>query len=58
MNGAKVNQETIAGELVAAGVGGLPFSWQEDGSLLNTDQLTPAQLAAVEAVFAAHVGLP
>jgi hypothetical protein len=44
---------TFVSELVAAGVAGLPFSWEADGTIIDQG-LTPEQLAAVEAVVAAH----
>jgi hypothetical protein len=44
---------TLLSELIAAGVNGLPFSWGRDGTIYDQG-LTPAQLTAVQAVFAAH----
>lgn len=41
-------------ELVAAGLDGLPFSWGEDGSFEFSDSMTDEQIAAVNAVYAAH----
>lgn len=45
-------------ELKAAGLDGLPFSWDEDGTLvfgsLDGPQMTDEQIAAVQAVYAAH----
>jgi hypothetical protein len=45
---------TFPGELEAAGLLGLPFSWGADGSLYYDPRMTPEQIAAVEAVVAAH----
>lgn len=57
MIGTKVNMQTISDELRSAGVLELPFVWTEDGHCRFDASVTPAQIAAVEAVFAAHVGL-
>lgn len=40
-------------ELRAAGLGGLPFSWGPDG-VFYSPKMTAEQIAAVEAVLAAH----
>jgi hypothetical protein len=55
---------TFGDELQAAGLTGLPFSWHPDGSpmpgvnppspFLFDQRMTPEQIAAVEAVYAAH----
>lgn len=41
-------------ELKAAGLSELPFSWSSDGDLFFSDAMTPEQVTAVIAVFAAH----
>lgn len=45
---------TFTEELAAAGLSGLPFSWTADGVFIYGDAITPAQRAAIEAVYAAH----
>jgi hypothetical protein len=40
--------------VVEAGLGGLPFSWDMDGNLYLGEELTSAQIAAVEATAAAY----
>ena len=53
---------TFHAELMAAGLAGLPFVWREEGTFLFTTEpngmgtalMTPEQVAAVEAVYAAH----
>ncbi len=45
---------TFPGELKAAGLLGLPFSWSESGQVLFGVGMTEAQKAAVLAVVAAH----
>jgi hypothetical protein len=47
---------TFGAELIAAGLGGLPFSWGSDGSFEPADlsSLSAAQKAGVLAVYAAH----
>lgn len=45
---------TFGDELIAAGLGGLPFSWCGDGSTHGAEALTPSQQAALQAVIAAH----
>lgn len=43
-------------ECIAAGLGGLPFSWGEDDqSFFGRDQIMPAQNATLDAVIAAHI---
>jgi hypothetical protein len=44
---------TFSDEIIAAGLGGAPCSWGEDGSYL-IDRLTDAQKATFLAVLAAH----
>lgn len=46
---------SIAAELAAAGLDGLPYSWGADGVITYSDSMTPQQRAAVQAVFDAHV---
>jgi hypothetical protein len=46
---------TFAKELQAAGLTGLPFSWGDDGTFAYDESMTSDQIAAVQAVFAAHV---
>ena len=41
-------------ELRAAGLVGLPFSWGDDGVIQYDAAMLPTQIAAVEAVYAAH----
>lgn len=41
-------------ELLAASLIGLPFSWSSDGSFIFDPAMTSAQIASVEAVYAAH----
>lgn len=41
-------------EVIAAGLGGLPFTWGSDGSIGNRQALTPEQNTALDAVIAAH----
>lgn len=45
---------TFPAELEAAGLLGLPFSWDVDGNLTFGADLTPQQQAAVQAVYDAH----
>jgi hypothetical protein len=45
---------TFPQELIAAGVGGLPFSWAADGSFNFDDSITPEQRATIQAVADAH----
>ncbi len=44
---------SFASDVAAAGVAGVPFSWSPDGTITFTGA-TPAQVAAVQAVYAAH----
>jgi hypothetical protein len=41
-------------EIIAAGLGGLPFSWSSDGTIRGLTNLTPAQQTTLNAVLAAH----
>jgi hypothetical protein len=45
---------SFAPEIAAAGLAGLPFSWRPDGMLAFASSLSTTQIAAVEAVYAAH----
>ena len=45
---------SFPGELRAAGLMGLPFAWGDDGTFTFDPQMTPEQIAGVQAVFAAH----
>ena len=45
---------TFGDEVIAAGLGGLPFSWLPDGTIVGRDRLTAAQNAALDQVIAAH----
>lgn len=45
---------TFAEELIAAGLGGLPFSWTADGTIWGRGQLTAAQNTTLDSVIAAH----
>lgn len=45
---------TFANELRAAGLFGLPFSWQEDGTINFGDSITAAQTTSVQSIYAAH----
>lgn len=44
----------FAEELAAAGVFGLPFSWDANGNITWGAAITPAQRATILAVIAAH----
>lgn len=41
-------------QLVAAGLGNLPITWADDGTITGRDNLTDAQAAALDEVIAAH----
>lgn len=41
-------------EVIAAGLGGLPFTWGEDGEIAGREELTDDQNAALDDVIAAH----
>lgn len=45
---------TFPAELAAAGVLTLPFSWSADGDISFSPSMTSDQIAAVQAVYAAH----
>jgi hypothetical protein len=45
---------TFPADLEAAGLLGLAFAWSPDGTMAFDPSMTPAQVAAVEAVYAAH----
>lgn len=45
---------SFVSELAAAGLIGLPFSWQPDGVVIYGDDLTAEQRDALDAVVAAH----
>lgn len=45
---------TFGDEIIAAGLGGLPFSWGSDGTFQFDPRMTQAQINAVLAVSAAH----
>jgi hypothetical protein len=45
---------SFAGELLAAGLTNLPFSYSADGDFTYGPTLTADQIAAIEAVYAAH----
>lgn len=44
----------FSAELIAAGVGGLPFTWDADGVIRFDDSITPEQRATIQAVADAH----
>lgn len=41
-------------EVIAAGLGGLPFSWGDDGDIQGIENLTPAQLKKLTKVVDEH----
>jgi hypothetical protein len=45
---------TFGDEVIAVGLGGLPFSWGPDGDIQGRERLTPEQNATLDAVVAAH----
>ena len=45
---------TFGQEVIAAGLGGLPFTWGDDGDISGRENLTQQQNAALNAVIAAH----
>jgi hypothetical protein len=46
---------TLGPEIIAAGIGGLNFSWEPDtGRMVGRENLTDEQNATLEAVIAAH----
>lgn len=46
--------KTFGDEIIAAGLGGLSFSWGDDGVFQFSDQITDAQKEAVLAVYEVH----
>jgi hypothetical protein len=54
MSMAVVLGPTFGAEVIAAGLGGLPFAWGTDGGISGRESLTPAQNATLDAVIAAH----
>jgi hypothetical protein len=50
----RINTQTFAMELKAAGLNGLPFAWGDDGTFEFDPSMTQAQIDAVMAVFNAH----
>ena len=45
---------TFGNEIFAAGLGGLPFTWGEDGVIEFHPSMSQAQIDGVRAVYAAH----
>jgi hypothetical protein len=45
---------SFAGEITAAGLAGLPFAWNADGTITGRGNLTAQQNATLDAVIAAH----
>ena len=45
---------TFGDEVHAAGLGGLSFSWQLEGTILGRENLTAAQNKTLDDVIAAH----
>ncbi len=45
---------TFGTEIIAAGLGGLPFTWLPDGTIAGRENLTGQQNTALDAVIAAH----
>jgi hypothetical protein len=41
-------------EVIAAGLGGLPFSWNPEGEIWGRENLTDEQNTALDEVIAAH----
>ncbi len=50
----KTYSSTFAAELVAAGVGGLPMTWDKDGNFQFDDSITQAQRDTILAVAAVN----
>lgn len=44
----------FAAEVIAAGLGGLPFAWTDDGTIIGLESLTSPQKTLLQAVVAAH----
>jgi hypothetical protein len=52
---ADVFGPTFSDEVIAAGLGGLPFGWSAStGEIYYRDQLTPEQSATLDGVISAH----
>lgn len=45
---------TFGDEVISAGLGGLPFTWGNDDTQINSAQLTAQQKTTLDAVVAAH----
>ncbi len=45
---------TFGKEIIAAGLGGLPFTWGSDGAIEGRANLTTQQNATLDSVIAAH----
>jgi hypothetical protein len=45
---------TFGDEVIAAGLGGLPFSWGDDGDIQGIENLTAGQLRKLEGLLKAH----
>lgn len=45
---------TFAEDLIAAGLGGLPIGWNDDGQLWGLENLTEAQAAVLSSVISTH----
>ena len=54
MTERKLFSSSFGGELLAAGLGGLPLSWGSDGTITGRENLTPEQDSALQAVVDAH----
>ena len=46
--------QTFGDDLIAAGLGGLPLVWSEDGAIAGRDFLTEAQNTSLDALLARH----
>lgn len=51
---AKAIGPNFGNEIFAAGLAGLPFSWDAAGHITFNDAMTGPQMSAVQAVYAAH----
>jgi hypothetical protein len=54
MNVGKQLGPTFVYEVIAAGLGGLPFGWTSNGDMDGEQNLTPNQQATLAEVIAAH----
>lgn len=45
---------TFGDEVIAAGIGGLPFAWGDDGEFCGRENLTDEQNIVLDTVIAAH----